>query len=237
MNAKHGRIGRAALLVLILLVAGQPEAAGQSTPSVSKTFVVVGKSLVPKAGVDAAKTNAIADGKRLAVEQMTAELLALDVLIQQFPAIDAAIYDEADTFIQYYKVLNETRQDNQVHVLLQARVSGQLIEARLQSAGILSTDPRPMAQLSLSVVGTDNLSNFVQFRGTLNQVAGVESVQISEILPNRTTLAVDYRGTASAFAEALLRQPREGFSMRVYQESDSAFRIDLAPAEPTPGQD
>jgi hypothetical protein len=62
-------------------------------------------------------------------------------------------------------------------------------------------------------------------------MAGVEDVQISEILPNQTTLAVKYRGSADAFAEALLRQPHEGFTIRVFQESEQTFRIDLAPAE------
>jgi hypothetical protein len=112
-----------------------------------------------------------------------------------------------------------------------------MIEAKLRSAGIFSSDARPMAQLSLSVVGSENLNAFVLFRSGLNETAGVESVQISEILPNRTTLAVDYRGTASAFAEALLRQPQVGYTMRVFQESDQAFRIDLGSAQAAPNQD
>ena len=42
---------------------------------------------------------------------------------------------------------------------------------------------------------------------------------------------------AGAFAEALLREQHDGFTTRVYQESDNAFRIDLAPAEPVQQQE
>ena len=223
-------------VVLLLLVTGNPVVAQSPAPE-SKTFVVVGSCDIPKAGLNAAKDNAIADGKRIAVEQMTAEILPLEVLIQQFAAIDTVIYNQADKFIQYYKLLGERQDGNRFRVLVQAKVSARMIQERLRQAGILTADARPLAQLSLVVVGSDNLSSFVLFRSALNKMAGVEGAQISEILPNQTTLAVKYRGTASAFAEALLREPHEGYTIRVFQESENTFRIDLAPAEtPQPQQ-
>jgi hypothetical protein len=168
---------------------------------------------------------------------MTAELLPLDVLSQQFPAIDTQIYDQAERFIQYYKVLNEHQRGKTYRVLVQAKVSGQMIQEELRTAGLLSSAPQPVASLALTVVGTDNLSSFVLFRSTLNNMPGVEDVQITEMLPNQTTLAVAYRGAAADFAEALLRQRHEGYSVRVYQETEQAYRLDLAPAAPAPQQD
>ena len=218
------------IVVLLFLVMGNPAVAQSPAPE-SKTFVVVGSSDIPKAGLNAAKDNAIADGKRIAVEQMTAEIVPLEILIQQFAAIDTAIYNQADKFIQYYKLLGERQDGNRFRVLVQAKVSARMIQARLRQAGILTADAHPLVQLSLVVVGSDNLSSFVLFRSTLNKMAGVEGVQISEILPNQTTLDVKYRGTTSAFAEALLREPHEGYTIRVFQESENTFRIDLAPAE------
>jgi hypothetical protein len=217
-------------VVLLFLVSGNPAVAQSPAPE-SKTFVVVGSSDIPKAGLNTAKDKAIADGKRIAVEQMTAEILPLEVLIQQFAAIDTVIYNQADKFIQYYKLLGERQDGNRFRVLVQAKVSARMIQARLRQAGILTADTRPLVELSLVVVGSDNLSSFVLFRSALNKMAGVEGAQISEILPNQTTLAVNYRGTASAFAEALLREPHDGYTIRVFQESDDTFRIDLAPAE------
>jgi hypothetical protein len=219
---------------LVALVTASPLVA-QSTVPDSKTYVVVGSSDVQKAGLNAAKENAIADGKRIAVEQMTAEIVPLEVLIQQFTAIDTLIYNQSDKFIQYYKLLGEHQEGNRFRVLVQAKVSAHMIQERLRSSGLLKADARPLVQLSLIVVGSDNLSSFVLFRSTLNKMAGVEDVQISEILPNQTTLAVKYRGTEDAFAEALLREPHDGFSIRVFQETNETFRIDLAPAE-TPQQ-
>ena len=234
MHAKRVRTGWAALSALALMVMVIPPAAGQSSPPVSKTYVVAGTSAVTQAGLEAAKENAISDCKRIAVEQMTAELLDLEVLVQQFPAVDTVIYQRADKFIQYYKVLAENRRGNTYRVMVQAKVSGEMITSALRSSGLLSAATRPAVPLSLKVVGTDRLSSFVLFRSTLNSMAGVEDVQISEILPNQTTLTATYRGTAESFAEALLRQPHEGYAIRVYQEGDKAFRIDLTPAAPAP---
>jgi len=224
-------LGLGITVFLLLVLTGTADGVAQSAATDSKTYVVVGTSSVKDGGLNAAKEKAIADCKRIAVEQMTAEIVPLDILVQQFAAIDTAIYDQADKFIQYYKMLSERQQDSQLRVLVQAKVSGRMIQEKLRSAGILTAAGRPLVQLSLAVVGSDNLSSFVLFRGTLNNMAGVEDVQISEILPNQTTLAVAYRGTAGAFAEALLKEAHEGFSIRVYQETDTTFRIELAPAE------
>jgi hypothetical protein len=232
MNPRRNVMCWGIILTLSLFIFGICEAPAQTSGPASKTFLVVGTSLVQKEGLNAAKESAIADCKRTAVEQMTAELLPLEMLVQHFSAINTVIYSQADKFVQYYKMLNELRQGNQYRVLVQAKVSGPMIQERLRSAGILSADARPVAQLSLTVLGTDNLSSFVLFRSSLNKMDGVEGVQIREILPNQTTLAVGYRGTAGAFAEALLREQHDGFSTRVYQESDNAFRIDLTPAAP-----
>lgn len=237
MYPKCVRTGWAALAALALLALVIPQAAGQSSPPVSKTYVVAGTSAVTQAGLNAAKEKAISDCKRIAVEQMTAELLDLEILIERFPAIDTVIYERADKFIQYYKVLAENRRDNSYRVLVQAKVSGEMITSALRSSGLLSAAARSAIPLSLKVVGTDQLSSFVLFRSSLNSMAGVEDVQISEILPNQTTLAVTYRGTAENFAEALLQQPHEGYAIRVYQESDKTFRIDLAPPPAAPREE
>ena len=225
------------VLTLSLMIIGAIDAGAQSSPPASKTYLVVGTSLVQKGGLNAAKEQAIADGKRAAVEQMTAELLPMDLLVQHFLTINTVIYNQADKFIQYYKILNEVNEGNYYRILVQAKVSGRMIQDKLRAAGIVLADARPAASLSLTVMGTDNLSSFVLFRSSLNRMEGVESVQIREILPNQTTLSVSYRGSAGTFAEALLREQHDGFTTRVYQESENAFRIDLAPAEPVQQQE
>ena len=236
MTPKCRTICWSMLITLALFMVSAVNVSAQSTEPASKTYLVVGTSQIQKENPNATKEQAIAACKRSAVEQMTAELVPLEILVQQFKAIDTVIYSQADKFIQYYKMLNEMRRENQYRVLVQAKVSGRMIQERLRSAGILSADARPVLKLSLTVLGTDNLSSFVLFRSSLNKMPGVEGVQIQEILPNQTTLAVGYRGTSGAFAEALLREQHEGFTTRVFQESENAFRIDLVPTESMPNQ-
>ena len=152
-----------------------------------------------------------------------------EILVQQFPLVDRAIFQKADQFIQYYKVLSENREDRHYRVLVEARVSARQITERLSRAGIRMTDSSPLTPLTVTVVGTQDLSNFVLFRSTLSKLEGVESVQNREMQANQTTLAVGYRGSADAFAEALLVKKYAGFSARVYEESPNAFRVELIP--------
>jgi hypothetical protein len=198
----------------------------------AKTFVVVGTGQIADASLGPAKDQAIAACKRAAVELMTAEMLPLDILVQQFATIDSTIFSQADKFIQYYKVLGENQQDKQYRVLVEAKVSSPLLKERLRASGILAADSRPLTPLTVTVVGTDNLSSFVLFRSSLAKLDGVESLQNREIGPNQTTLLVNYRGSANAFAEALLTRQYAGFTTRVYQADAANFRIELIPNQP-----
>ena len=144
---------------------------------------------------------------------MTAEILPLDVLIQQFAAIDTVIYNQADKFIQYYKLLGERQDGKRFRVLGQAKVSARMIQERLRQAGILTADARPLVQLSLVVVGSDNLSGFVLFRSALNKMAGVESAQISEMLPQPNHLGREI----PRHSECLCRSPAARTPRRVYR--------------------
>jgi hypothetical protein len=215
----------------LLLVAAAVETA-RAEGGADRTFIVVGTGQLKDSSLGSAKEQAIAACKRVAVERMTAEMLPLDTMVQQFATIDSAIFSQADKFIQYYKVLAENQQNNQYRVLVEAKVSNLLLKEKLRSSGILSADARPLIPLTVTVVGTDNLSSFVLFRSSLAKLDGVESIQNKEIGPDQTTLQVNFRGTPNAFADALLTKQYAGFTTRVYQAEDGSFRIELVPAQP-----
>ncbi len=220
------------LLGGIVLLGGLAIAATAPVPA--KTYLVVGTGVIRGDSLNAAKEQAIAACKASAVQLMTAELMPPEILVQQFPTVDRTIFQKADQFIQYYKVLSENREERHYRVLVQAKVSARQITDQLRQAGILTAEAKPLTPLTVTVVGTQDLSSFVLFRSTLNQLEGVESVQNREIQPNQTTLAVNYRGSAGSFAEALVVKKYAGFAARVYEESANTFRVELIPDE-TPG--
>jgi hypothetical protein len=217
-----------------IILFGAPATSVAATTVASKTYLVVGTGSIKGDSLNAAKEQAISACKSSAVQLMTAELMPLEILVQQFATVDRTIFQKADQFIQYYKVLGENREDRRYRVLVQAKVSARQIADRLRQAGILTADTKSLTPLTVTVVGTENLSSFVLFRSTLNQMEGVASVQNREIQPNQTTLAVSYRGSAGSFAEALVVKKYAGFTARVYEESASTFRVELIPDE-TPG--
>ncbi len=223
----------ALFLSTLVLCAGLASPAKAATIA-AKTYLVVGTGSIRGDSLNAAKEQAIAECKALAVQLMAAELMPQEILVQQFPLVDRTIFQKADQFIQYYKVLSENREDRHYRVLVQAKVSARQIGEQLRNAGILMEDTKPLTPLMVTVIGTQDLSNFVLFRSTLSKLEGVESVQNREMQANQTTLAVNFRGSADEFAEALLVKKYAGFSARVYEESENTFRVELSPEE-TPG--
>ncbi len=222
------------LFLAMMLICGGLGTPVKAATIAAKTYLVVGTGTIKGDSLNAAKEQAIAECKALAVQLMTAELMPQEILVQQFPLVDRSIFQKADQFIQYYKVLSENREDRHYRVLVQAKVSARQIGEQLRNAGILMDDAKPLTPLTVTVIGTQDLSSFVLFRSTLSKLEGVESVQNREMQANQTTLAVSFRGSADEFAEALLVKKYAGFSARVYEESENTFRVELTPDE-TPG--
>ncbi len=219
------------LLLVGMILGGGLTAHAQTATVVAKTYLVVGTGTIKGESVNAAKDQAIAECKALAVQLMTAELMPPEILVQQFPMVDRVVFQKADQFIQYYKVLSEYREDRHFRVLVQAKVSARQIEDQLRKSGIVMADTKPLTPLTVTVIGTQDLSSFVLFRSTLSKLEGVESVQNREMQANQTTLDVKYRGGADEFAEALLVKKYAGFSARVYEEAENTFRVELTPEE------
>jgi hypothetical protein len=217
------------LLVGTLICLGGTDAPANAASVAAKTYLVVGSGTIRGESLNAAKDQAIAECKASAVQMMTAEIMPPEILVAQFPLVDRAIFRNPDRFIQYYKVLSEHREDRHYRVLVQAKVSARQIADQLRKAGVQMADTKPLTPLTVTVIGTQDLSSFVLFRSTLSKLEGVESVQSREIQSNQAILAVNYRGRADTFAEALLVKRYAGFSARVYEEMKNTFRVELIP--------
>jgi hypothetical protein len=229
MKLKKSFPSHVSVLLSALFLLGGLAAPVEAATVAAKTYLVVGAGTIRGQSLNAAKEQAIAECKATAVQLMTAEIMPPEILVQQFPLVDRAIFQKADQFIQYYRVLAENREDRHYRVLVQVKVSARQITDGLQKAGIRMVDTQPLTALTVTVVGTEDLSSFVLFRSTVSKLEGVESVQNREIQANQTTLAVNYRGRPDTFAEALLLKRYAGFSARVYEESENTFRVELIP--------
>jgi hypothetical protein len=87
--------------------------------------------------------------------------------------------------------------------------------------------PASSAQITLRVSGTRHLGEFVMFRRRLMEITGVNELQTREMRLDEATLVIDYNGNQRAFADALLLQAFDGFSINIADVSADGIRIEL----------
>ena len=85
--------------------------------------------------------------------------------------------------------------------------------------------------IELAVEGTANFANFVQFRKTLNDISGVNRVQLKEMRLDESVISVDFQGNAKELADALMLKAFDSFGINIYEVSQDRLRIELIPSE------
>lgn len=88
---------------------------------------------------------------------------------------------------------------------------------------------RAEGMLELSVSGTDRLGNFVKFRRTLAEMPMVKDIKIREMRSNEALISVELGGSTREFTDALTAKSFQLFTVRVYDASGDALKIDLIP--------
>ena len=129
------------LLAIVVVYSGQV-LAQESVQN--KTFVVVGSANVHKGNVQTAREHAIKAGLVTAVTRMTAEILKVEALVDNFPQVNELIYEQTDKYVQNYKVLTETPSGSGkiYRVVVEATVAGQKIAKQLSGEGILQVETK-----------------------------------------------------------------------------------------------
>jgi hypothetical protein len=87
----------------------------------------------------------------------------------------------------------------------------------------------PTDLITLAVTGTQNLGNFVRFRKSLNQAAGVKDIQVHEMTGNAAIIKVRFEGEASSLAEILKNMPFDPFTITVHEIGQGQIKLDLTP--------
>ncbi|MDI6687471.1 MAG: hypothetical protein QME06_04530 [Desulfobacterales bacterium] len=85
--------------------------------------------------------------------------------------------------------------------------------------------------IELVVKGTANFANFVQFRKTLNDISGVNRVQLKEMAVDESVIFVDFQGNAKELADALMLKAFDSFGINIYEVSQNSLRIELISSE------
>lgn len=102
-------------------------------------------------------------------------------------------------------------------------------ELARQIAVAWKEEAKRLTMVEIDVEGTSNLANFVMFRRTLNDISGVEGMQIREIEFDEAAIVVDYKGDASELADALMLKAFESFSINIYEISQDRLKVELVP--------
>jgi hypothetical protein len=106
--------------------------------------------------------------------------------------------------------------------------AGQLAAEDLASQIISSLqDKKETEKLELIVQGADDLSNFVMFRGTLENIPGVVDVQTKQIEPGQTTMMVLFKGSAQELADAMMLKTFIMFGISINNISENHLNIEL----------
>jgi hypothetical protein len=102
-------------------------------------------------------------------------------------------------------------------------------ELATQIAAAWQKEEKQTNMVEIMVEGTGNLANFIKFRRVINNMPGVEGVQIKEIKSDQATIIVDYQGSAKEFADDLMLKTIESIGINIYEVSQNRLRIELIP--------
>ena len=87
----------------------------------------------------------------------------------------------------------------------------------------------PTENITLTVLGSGNLGNFVRFRQELGGIDGVRDFQIQQMNANEAVIAVRFEGNAQELGEHLRNNAFELFSIDIITLSNRGLEIALVP--------
>ncbi len=102
-------------------------------------------------------------------------------------------------------------------------------ELASQIAGVWRKAVKMPTVVEIIVEGTVQLANFVTFRNNLNDMAGVNGMQIKEMKFDESAIIVNFQGNAEELADALMLKAFDSFGINIYEVSQNHLRIKLIP--------
>jgi len=181
-------VGLSSIFLLFAAVYAQPKVQ-------DRTFVVIGSSRVQGANIQVARDQAISESLVTAVALMTEEVLKVDSLVENFPQVNAIIYENTDAYVQDYKVLTETKSDKFYRVVVKATVAGQKIAKQLSTAGILRAKiDLPSVIFFISEQNLQDDSPRYWWGKQMGDFESISEATMADILKARGFRVIDHRG-------------------------------------------
>jgi hypothetical protein len=109
-----------------------------------------------------------------------------------------------------------------------ARSAGEELTARIAAAWF--SRGMGKSKIEIQVAGiSGHIAAFVQFRGAMGAMSGVDDIQRKEMQSDTALLVVDYQGSARALADALRQHNFETFSLHIADPEGNTIRLQIVP--------
>lgn len=228
--------GFALLVLLGLLGGGVPEFCSEALGSVL-TLMSSGTTIILEGNVARARSVAMANGKRNALEAAVGEIIAEPVAYENYDIINENIYRRPERFIDTFRILSEGSRENIYEVTLESIVTIEKLRKTLVTLGLLEEDlwSQPLS-FRLEILQVSCSPCFTAVKEYLqNEMEGVEEVALYSISPGRFTLDIVFSGSIEAFQYVLTSRDFEGFRLEPEGMDEEDLRVLMVLTYPEEG--
>ena len=180
-----------------------------------------GVDVIVNEDIARARSNAVKDSLRKAVEIAVGEFLSSDNIARNFEIINNGIYTEAQHYIQNYRIVEEKADDNLYRVRIKAAVSMRSVESHLKTLGFLSMEKlqertSTPVMVSMTVTGIRSYSDYVMLREALEDVIeGVGNLYQRRLESGMAKLAIEMNGGVETLIDRISMKNFKYFSLDI----------------------
>lgn len=173
-----------------------------------------------------ARSEAVRDALRKAVEQVAGSWLAPQEAAAIPPLLDQQIVDRAEGFIQEYRIVSEMTVDDVHTVAVRASVLADSLRDDLYRLGLARPVPRAAAvtPISLTIRGMRTTGDYARCRAVLKD--GIPGIR--EIIPREAAWSLArFDVAAEAGVPVLIERIREKLAVEVLRQDDRTLEVRL----------
>ncbi|MHB8769494.1 MAG: flagellar assembly protein T N-terminal domain-containing protein [Syntrophales bacterium] len=216
----------ACMLVLFVLTVCLP--IGGRCEGGTAIQVVETDGAAPVTGNDLARarSEAVRDALRRAVEQVSGRWLMPEDEATKPPSLKQQIIDRAERFIQEYRIVSEMTVEGVHTVAVRASVLADSLREELHRLGLAKQVARttPATHISLTIRGIRTSGDYVRCRAILKD--GIPGIR--EIIPREAAWSLArFDVAAEGGVPALIERIREKLAVEVQRQEDRALEVRL----------